>query len=303
MPRYAPQMTQANLQQKLVDLALENDYVEQYDDNFDPANPDMRKIIDMLLSEELLGTVESDWSKIKFDTENITVQAQKTTPDGIPYLEIMAGGDWETPLLCILYFDGKKFRGYVPKNGNCYNHQKKSAFGNNDSDEADFAKQFSTTKGIQDGYIEQDPDIDLVTKEINSRLEAKGIFQYIKGSVVSKAKKKAQTQAKIEKSIDLSGDITPDMVYAVISLAGGGSYVEFELRASRRGLTIDEANRLLGVPAGLRKSEWPDSNYTLWYAPMNCYPTELQKILEAAGFVKAPDNDISHYAGAKTIYL
>lgn len=302
MPRYAPVMPQADLRQMLIDKAVENDFIEEYGP-IDPANPPITTIVDMLLSEDLAVDVWNDWSKINFSTENLDVVAEKTTRDGVPYLLIRAGGDWETPLSCILYFDGRKLRGYVPKDGNSYNHAAKAAFGNNDSDNDACVKQFGVGGGTDEEYRDVDPDAALVEQDIEKRIEAKGTHAYVQGQVISKAKSKAQRQAEIEKGQDLTGPITPDMVYAVISLAAGGAYAHFELRSSRRELTVDEGNRLVGVPARLDKTVMSGMTSILWYTPPNCYPMEMLAMLEAAGFQKAPDNDLTPYMGARTVVI
>lgn len=259
----------------------------------------------MLLVEEILPDVGKDWSKINFSTENMDVKAERVTPDGVPYLWIRAGGDWETPLVCIIYFDGKKLRGYVPKDGNSYNHDTKAAFGNDDSDNDACIRQFGDRGGTDEEYIDVEPDLALVEHDIGKRIEAKGTYAYVQGAVVSKAASKAARQARIEATQDLSGPITADMVYAIISLAAGGAYVEFELRSSRRALTVEEGERLVGVPASLDKTipSYSKGEAVLWYSPMGCYPGQMLTLLKGAGFVKAPDNDISPYLGARTVFL
>lgn len=298
MPRYAPTMSQTDLRQILIDLAVANDYIEDYDE-IDPADPKMWSIVNMLLSEELVPEIEKDWSKIDFSTENLDVTGELSTPDGVPYIRLRTGGDWESPLVAIIYFDGKKLRGYIPKDGNTYNHRAKAAFGNDDkNDVADATKQFGDSFIDNDGCIDVEPDFDLVAKDIAGRIEAKGTHVYQSGKVVSKATVKAAEQARIEKGQNLSGDITKDMIHAEISLAAGCSYVEFKLRSSGRKLKKDEADRVVGVPAQLEKTDMGD--YILWYAPMNCYPMQTLAILEAAGFVKDPKNDLTPYENAYT---
>lgn len=303
MGRHAPAMSTEDLRRVLVDKAKRNDYVEDYGP-IDEDAPDLDRIVTMLLHEELIGEVEKDWSKIDFSTENTRVVAERLTPEGVPHLVIRAGGDWETPLICVLYFDGTKLRGYVPKSGNTYNHARKAAFGNHSSDAAACAKQFGID-ATEGNHIEVEPDMDLVQRDIDARIEAKGTYEHRPVEVASKATLKARRQARIEKDQDLSGPITKDMVHAVISLAAGGSYVEFRLRSSRRELSYDEADRLVGVPTILRRTEVGSGRdrRLLWYSPMDCYPIRTQEILEAAGFVKAPDNDLSQYVGARTMII
>lgn len=301
MPRYAPAMSQADLRQIVIDKAIASDYIEEYGD-LNPSSPDMTSLVHMLLMEDLVPEVEKDWSKIDFSTENMDVTAEKVTPGGVPYLLIRAGGDWEAPLQCIVYFDGKKLRGYVPKDGNSYNFKAKAAFGNNDSDAAEATKQFGRPITMDDLYRGVEPNMDLIEQDIANRIEAKGSYSYDSKPVVSKAQTKAAKQAEIEKDQDLSGDITADMVYAVISLAAGGSYVEFELRSSRRELTTEEGARVVGVPNVLDRHEGHGGGM-LWYGPMGCYPMQMLALLEKAGFEKAPDNEIGQYAGARTIVI
>lgn len=302
MPRYAPAMSQSDLRQMLIDKAIANDFLEQYGP-IDAANPPMTRIVNMLLAEKLAADVEKDWSKIDFSTENLDVEAEKSTKDGVPYLLISAGGDWETPLSCILYFDGRKLRGYVPKDGNSYNHAKKAAFGNNDDDNDACIRQFGSGDGTDEEYQEIEPDDALVEKDIEKRIEVKGTHAHATGQVISKAATKARRQAEIEKGQDLTGPITADMVYAVISLAAGGAYAHFELRSSRRQLTVDEGNRLQGVPASFKKTVMFGGTDILWYSPSDCYPMQMLAMLEAAGFTKAPDNDLTPYHGARTVTI
>ena len=297
MPRYAPAMSQTDLRQIIIDKAIANDFVEDYGE-IDPENPQMWRIIYMLL-EESLPDVEKDWAKIDFSTENLDVTGETSTPDGVPYIRVRVGGDWETPLVAIIYFDGKKLRGYVPKDGNTYNHRTKAAFGNDEtSDVTDAKKQFGTRLISAEDYIEVEPDLDLIAQDIAKRIEAKGSHVYQAGKIVSKAEITTAKQAQMEKGQNLSGDITKDMIYADISLAAGGSYVEFKLRSSGRRLKKEEAERVVGVPTHLEKKEVCDN--ILWYAPMGCYPMQMLAILEAAGFVKDPDNDLTPYANART---
>lgn len=56
---------------------------------------------------------------IGFDTSN----------SGLPFLGFLAGGDWELPLFFIVYYDGKSLRGYIPEDGNTYNHKTNTAYG------------------------------------------------------------------------------------------------------------------------------------------------------------------------------
>lgn len=85
---------------------------------------------------ELNDTIIKDLSKIRFYPENWDVEAQympmtglNTLPNGMPYLGVLAGGDGEAYVFSIIYWDGKKLRGYVPEDGNIFNPKRRAAWG------------------------------------------------------------------------------------------------------------------------------------------------------------------------------
>lgn len=80
-----------------------------------------------------------DLNKIKHDWENCDyIGDVRTTKSGIPYLLGHFGGDWEDPILFMIYWDGKGFRGYIPNHGNCYNRDLNQAFGNDEEADKKF---------------------------------------------------------------------------------------------------------------------------------------------------------------------
>lgn len=98
--------------------------------------------------------VLKDLSKINVDFENVESFDSEDAYTNLPGLEAMegyemigegdssfpvlwccGGGDWEYPLVFILYIGQKgELRGYIPEDGNVYNHADKAAYGNNDDD-------------------------------------------------------------------------------------------------------------------------------------------------------------------------
>ena len=100
------------------------------------------------------GKVIDDLSKIYVDFENVEPFGTEDSYDHLSGLECMegyemvgdgesafpilwccGGGDWEFPLVFVLYIGQKgELRGYIPKDGNVYNHKEKAAYGNNDGD-------------------------------------------------------------------------------------------------------------------------------------------------------------------------
>ena len=94
--------------------------------------------------------IYKDLSKINFDMENIEYVGEFSTPGtedlepfemlgNFPVAWVCAGGDWEQPLVFVLYIGDKgELRAYIPKDGNAYNHKEKCAYGSEeDPDEAE----------------------------------------------------------------------------------------------------------------------------------------------------------------------
>jgi hypothetical protein len=59
------------------------------------------------------------------------------------------GGDWEYPIFFVVYLDadGKTLRSYVPKNGNTWNYDLGSAFGNDEEEDARFLSKWLARVG------------------------------------------------------------------------------------------------------------------------------------------------------------
>jgi len=83
--------------------------------------------------------------KVKFDCENFSheneddeskILGYHTLDNDLTFCGMSAGGDWERPVYFIVYWDGKKLRGYVPTDGNCWNTSTRQAYGNDE--DADF---------------------------------------------------------------------------------------------------------------------------------------------------------------------
>lgn len=94
-----------------------------------------------ILKEKLDGDL-----KVEFDLENVEQKGEmygyKTLKDnGFTYFGVSAGGDWEFPVFFVVYWDGKKIRGYVPTDGNPWNTTTKQAFGNDDAEDLKNAKK------------------------------------------------------------------------------------------------------------------------------------------------------------------
>ena len=87
-----------------------------------------------------IGTAEvrKDISKVDFSFENFSckkghgggpqgLMGPTTLSNNLTFIGCAAGGDWEYPVFFIVYHDGQKLRGYIPKDGNTWNAKTKQA--------------------------------------------------------------------------------------------------------------------------------------------------------------------------------
>jgi hypothetical protein len=139
---------------------------------------------------QLTSQVSKDLSKVQFDAENISdcdlylnsVQhdgqrylGYNTLGNGLSYLGVNAGGDWETPVFFMLYWDGKSIRGYVPKDGNTWNTHSKEAFGNDEENDIIALKELGMYKEHGSSYGADDLkcDFDKMMTEIQQHITYK----------------------------------------------------------------------------------------------------------------------------------
>lgn len=139
---------------------------------------------------DLLG----DDLKVQFDLENVGYSAKDFGPkplmgyhteaNGLTYFGLCAGGDWEFPVFFIVYWDGKKLRGYVPTEGNPWNATTKQAYGNDEEADGKDAHKRWPEKYHDDGAISSDDfqhNPDLIRKDILARILPVGVKAPTKG--------------------------------------------------------------------------------------------------------------------------
>lgn len=135
---------------------------------------------------ELSSKIKKDLSKCEFDFENVSIKGFgycksivgfNTLPNGMTYLGIFAGGDWERPVYFIIYYSGKELRAYIPTEGNTWNTDTKKAYGNGeiisdehgkilkDEDDNNSNKRF----GVDHEYTR--PDAKIIKKDIIGRIK------------------------------------------------------------------------------------------------------------------------------------
>lgn len=121
-----------------------------------------------------LDTLLSDISKYKYDTENLGAVGKIEMTNRLTYLKCYAGGDWECPILFFIYWDGSKFRGYIPTYGNAINRKYKIAFGNNEEQDIEFLKTQNLDVDDLSSIIQHiDYDVNACMKDFKSRVKVK----------------------------------------------------------------------------------------------------------------------------------
>jgi hypothetical protein len=127
----------------LKDLA-QDDELEEIEESFEKdLSYNIRNLI-------YYSNIEEDLTKIEFTPENTEVNPGRmrvpeidplmgfhTYPNGLSTLGVLSGGDWETPVFFIIYFDGKELRAYIPKHGNVYDKKEKRAYDTEHNDKHD----------------------------------------------------------------------------------------------------------------------------------------------------------------------
>lgn len=172
MPRYFESITKAELVEKIVDTGRNGFYPVEEDD------PDALYYSALYLRHNY-PRIEKDLSKVIFDHENFEMEPEEdgwpakvfvglyTLENGLTYLGACAGGDWEVPVYYIIYWDGKSLRAYIPKEGNTYNQETKTAFGS--EEERDYEK-YKDYWDQEEEPVVPDPNVELMIEDIKSRI-------------------------------------------------------------------------------------------------------------------------------------
>lgn len=150
--------------------------------------------IEPILIKEWLGKD----LKVNFDFENFespgsnhgkgSLLGFNTLANGLTYCGMSAGGDWEYPVFFIVYWDGKKLRGYVPTEGNPWNTTTKAAYGNDEPADLKNAK-----KRWPELYKDANT-IDSCDFEADDKLVLEDILNRITPQTKPKVKKKPEAR-------------------------------------------------------------------------------------------------------------
>jgi hypothetical protein len=164
MPRYFAPITIPELEAKI-------------DKAFVDADSDCIHKRDRFSAYDMVEKLGKDL-KVSFDCENFDMEGKgilgyHTLPNGLTFLGCYGGGDWEHPVSFIIYWDGKRLRGYVPTEGNPYNTDTMQAFGNDeDADRKNARKRWPDCPDDLEGWF--DSDDDAMLKDIEARILPQG---------------------------------------------------------------------------------------------------------------------------------
>lgn len=120
--------------------------------------------------------VEKDFKKVNVDIENVyDYPSSSNRPikkiigycliDDFAFYGFYCGGDWENPVFHIIYWDGKKLRGYIPDDGNPWNRKTKYAYGN--------AAYNSPDAEADEAGMDETFDVDKIIADIKERIKRK----------------------------------------------------------------------------------------------------------------------------------
>jgi len=109
---------------------------------------------------------------IRFDGENPDCDSEysgyaplmgfHTLPNGLTFFGSTSGGDWEWPVLFIIYHSKKQLRAYVPRDGNLFNTSTMEAYGNQvDLTEQQRLRRPPEIESDIENYKRMHPDEDL----------------------------------------------------------------------------------------------------------------------------------------------
>ncbi len=188
---FTKKITREDLAKKIIDVyKTQYDYEDTREYVLKSYNYDLADESNLVFAVEnehsrinfnsLTDRITRDLSKVNFDNENMDANPKyapeiinggkyclknyvglHTLDNGLTFLGVTAGGDWESPIFFILYSDGKDLRGYIPKKGNTWNPINKSAFGNDErADELGFKlRGFSSYEDLDFDFKKIEGDI------------------------------------------------------------------------------------------------------------------------------------------------
>lgn len=145
---------------------------------------DLEKKITSMGFDRVFFTVEKD-IQVSFDRENVSDDPRDFGPGtllgiqhldtGMSFFGYCAGGDWQMPVFFLVYWDGKKLRGYVPYQGNLWNKKTMAAYGDHpEEDLQDIKARWPSMEKVEDfDEVDIGWDTEQILQEVLSTFEEK----------------------------------------------------------------------------------------------------------------------------------
>jgi len=179
MPRYFAPISQDELSQIIVGW-LTKEPRSPKSDFMEPITADdyLEFISELSYHHD---SIKKDLSKVIFDHENCFAEVDEDMSQWIPnqlvgprmldnglsYIGVFAGGDWEAGLFYIIYWDGKNLRAYIPSDGNTWNKESMTAYGSEE-------ERGGKWEDYEPDYEFEDlpkPDASLILNDIKNRIQ------------------------------------------------------------------------------------------------------------------------------------
>jgi len=105
----------------------------------------------------------------------------KILKNSLPIYGVYCGGDWEIPVFYCIYWNGTKFRGYIPRYGNTYNVITKGAFGNRYFDYELGLKKYKKDiiRYLRTRHLETDEDEEIIGDYIEEPFTYMNIYGHV----------------------------------------------------------------------------------------------------------------------------
>lgn len=143
--RTAPKISMEEFEQHLreffIKYARDDNYWKEKFQNGNKLRPSAFINGALKYNKKVPKKLRDDLNEIEHDEENMDSIGDIQMANGIPYIQGCVGGDWESAIFFVLYWDGKQLRGYIPTKGNSFDRFRKIALGNDDAEDIKFLEK------------------------------------------------------------------------------------------------------------------------------------------------------------------
>lgn len=198
-----------------------------------------------------IGKIGKDIAKVSFDFENSYFQTSDSSSDrefgpmqigDLSFIGCMAGGDWEFPVYFIIYLDKDKktLRGYIPSEGNPWNRDTKTAFGNDEEADAKYLKKWMQKNHPEEYDLYHGPDYEFCSDDAEIMYDPDAIKKDIADriQVVGAIQKAPQKKAPVVKAAPGSKAKKPSSVKIESTGIGRAVYVDTCIERLEKGNTV-----------------------------------------------------------------